>query len=524
MATLPALTGDQVAAELSRLGADKRQVLIVANRFTGCVYARSMATEAWSPECRGELSDELLQATSQLRAQKAMWWSIVDGDPLVHDPATVETARATTPNLRRWLSQADDLTGREGEVSDGTRREVAALAAWRCQFAGCGVDLRTHAPTGRASRLSYYAHVVASSPNGPRGHATRSSLLADEPSNIMLLCDSCHRLIDRVDPGYYNEEMLQQMRQRSISEVRRLLDSLRYPDVEVLAIIGSIAGQVPQFSMRDAEAALWESHLRAARHEPEYLFHLGNQQHDVHAPDFWSAVFRAISSDMVVLQRLLNGTKRGGAPRPRLAVFPLHATSVLVLAGRILGENSGTHLFQPHRSAAAGAGATRWAWPARSSAPPPDKFKPVERRPLSEPITEAVLLVSLTFTISVERLPAACQVGGSLVLPTLEIVVNDADRGIHVISQPEDLQMLGRALDDAIQTLQDVWRVAKVHLFIGAPASATVLIGEKMQARHHATYVCHEARERDGPLLPTIEISGDVAREPISGLTCSLKV
>lgn len=520
---VPALDGDALAARLADLGVRKKHVLVVSNRFTACIYERTEPGQPWAAACRGELSHSMLDATSDLRQLKNMWWSIVEGSPLEHDPASLEIVRATLPNLKRWLREADDLTGREGEASQATRDEVAYAAAWRCQFAGCGADLGTHAATGRRGRFSYYAHIVASSPNGPRGHKTRSSLLADEADNIMFLCDSCHRLVDRVDPDYYTVEMLQAMRHRSVSEVRRLLDTLAYPEVEVIAIIGSIAGQVPQISMRDAETALWESHLRAVRHEPEYLFHIGNQQHDVQAPDYWPAVFRALRSDIGNLQRLLNGTKRGGAPRPRLAVFPLHSTSVMLLAGRLLGESGGTHLFQPHRSVAADPNSTRWAWIQMQAAPKKEKFKLRVLAPTTDGAAEANLIVSLTFSISAERLPAGCATNGKPTLPTLELFVEEEHRGIHLISRPEDLEELGRKLDEAVQKLQDEWRVRKVHLFVGAPASAVVLIGQKMQARNQATYVCHEAPGPGAVFAQTIEISGNEVREPRSGQTCSLQ-
>lgn len=520
---VPALADSDLAARLGELSANKKQALVVANGFTGCLYQRADASQAWQLVCRGELDDETLDASTQLRRLKAMWWSIVDGSPIVADPGALELVRATLPKLRRWLSRADELTGRDGELSAATRDEVAYLAAWRCQFAGCGADLKTHGSTGRRGRFSYYAHIVASSPNGPRGHATRSALLADEADNVMLLCDGCHRLIDRIDPDYYTEELLHDMRRHSISEVRRLLDTLKYPDAEVFAVVGNIAGQVPQFGMREAEAALWESHLRAARHEPEYLFHIGNQQHDVHAPDYWSAVFRAVRSDAVQLQRLLNGAQRGGAPRPRLAVFPLHSLSVMLLAGRILGETGGTHLFQPHRSVAADPTSTRWAWPSRSGAAKKDKFKVQTLKAAEAGANEANLLVSLTFTITPDRLPPPCAVNGLLALPTIEVFAEQGDRGINIISSPDDLEALGRKLDEAVMTLQDEWRVRKVHLFVGAPTTAVVLMGQKMQARHQAAYACYEARERGGVFLPTIELEGEEVREPRSGQSCSLR-
>lgn len=520
-----ALGGEDFARMVGRLEGVGVQALVVVNGFTGCAYQRRISTEAWLPVCRGELSEYIVEATSELRRLKRLWWAQVDGSAAVVDPATLIPERPTAKTLRKWLGIADDMTGREGEVTASTREQVAYLAGWRCQFSGCGTDLHTHAPTGRGGRFSYYAHIVASSPRGPRGHATRSALLADEVENIMLLCDACHRLIDRIDPDYYTEGLLQGMRQRSIADVKRLLNTLQYPQAEVVAIIGNIAGQVPHFSIHDAEPALWESHLRAANQQPEYLFHIDHQLHDVHASDYWSAVFRAMRSDGSQLQRILNGAGRGGAPRPRLAIFALHSTSVLLVAGRVLGETGGTHLFQPHRSVASDAKSTRWVWPPRERTRRSDKFKVQVLKALELGATEANLVVALTFSIAPQRLPSGCfdAATNTLSLPTVEVYVEPQDRGIHLIGAPEDLQDLGRALDRAIQILHDEWHVSRVNLFIGAPTTAVVTMGQKMQARDQATYVCHESKERDGVFLPTVEISSTQVLEPKSGQVFELQ-
>ncbi|SCU75981.1 conserved hypothetical protein [Cupriavidus necator] len=518
------LNGEDFARVIGRLEGESTEILVVVNGFTACVYQRRTPADAWLPVCRGELSEHI-ESVISATLRRRMWWAQVDGSAAAADPASLDIERLTMKTLRKWLRSADDVTGREGEVTQSTRERVAYLAAWRCQFAGCGTDLHTHAPTGRSGRFSYYAHLVASSPRGPRGHAARSARLANEVENIMLLCDACHRLVDRIDPDYYTEELLQGMRRRSIADVKRLLNTLQYPPVEVIAIVGSIAGQVPQFSIHDAEPALWESHLRAANHQPEYLFHIDHQLHDVHASDYWSAVFRALKSDGSQLQRILNGAGRGGAPRPRIAIFPQHSTSVLLVAGRVLGDTGGTYLFQPHRSVAADPKGTRWVWPQRERAHRCDKFLLRVHKTAEPGAREANLMVSLTFGIAPRRLPPGCfdAASNTLGLPTVEVYVEPQDRGIHLIGAPEDLQELGRTLDRAIQILHDEWHVSRVNLFIGAPATAVVTMGQKMQARNQATYVCHESKEYDGVFLPTVEISSTQVLEPKSGQVFELQ-
>jgi hypothetical protein len=313
------------------------------------------------------------------------------------------------------------------------------------------------------------------------------------------------------------------MRTNSINNVKRLLGTLRYQAVDRMYVLGNITGQMPHISDRDADAALWNAKLRASSKPAESVFEFGRAHHRAHEDGYWSAVFTTLAYDLPALQGRLNGVRNSGAPRPPLAVFPLHGTSVLLLAGRILGDMAGTHVFQPHRNKVGEHMITRWSWPENAAMPAPDKYKvEVLQAPIGD-VAEAVLLVSLTFNITANRLPAPATVGGLLALPTVEVRVENPSS--DVIRHPDDLSLFGAAVDDALRLLQDRWKVKKVHLFIGAPTSAVLKVGQKMQARHHANFLCHEplAVGPDAEFAPTIEISSTEVRAVRTGHAVSLQ-
>lgn len=507
-----------------------RQLLVVANTFTVALYSRATTTDAWSLLCSGELGDATGAALKPY-APKRLWWASTDQPPWAVPIEQLQLELATKGLIARWMKAADKETGREGGVTGAVYEEVTSLAAWRCQFSGCGKDLKTHG-TGRVRmRSSYFAHIVAASPTGPRGCLVESRLLADNPTNFLLLCDECHRLIDKVAPGTYTTPVLRRMREESIAEVDRLLSVLHHQAAEVLAIVGNIAGQPPQFSIHDAQEALWGRKLRAQGNSAKWFFYPGGQHHSPHQADYWPSLFRTMKTDLPRLQGLLNGTSEGGAPRPRLAVFPLHCISVLLLAGRVLGDMAGTSLFQPHRNVQDGR--TRWAWPTDPQPMQPSalalpahgsfaettsvagKFTLTELCPQTGGADEACLVVALTSTIPATRMPSICATDGTLTLPTLQI---GPELGKDCIQHPADLEALAMIVDAAMRRLQDEWGVKKVHLFVSAPTTATLLVGQKMQARHQAEYVCHEAVGGPGSAYaPTIELTSTHVRELVSG-------
>lgn len=508
----------QLADAISNVASTKSQLLVVVNSFTARVLYRGSEAEHWQDLGFGDFGQQSKSAIASSIKAHRVWWLQVETQPeSVLLDEQEEPAQATTPILNAWLKRSEevtDLSGRKGEATEKTRETVVYGAAWRCQFSGCGKDLHTHLATNQSGRFSYFAHIVASSPDGPRGDRVQSPLLANDPENFLLLCDGCHRLIDKINPAKYTVHDLQEMRRNSISEVRRLLDTLQYDEVEVFAILGNVTGQPPQVSMREVSEALWENKLRAKKSTYETYFFNGGLQHNPHAADYWGSLFRVLKSDVIRLQSVLNGTSQGGAPRPKIAVLALHSTSVLILAGRILGDHAGTHLLQSHRCSTAPA-VTRWGWPSNVEAPEENKFSWRFLKEKSETTDEACLLISLTAACELGRLPPSCVKDGQLSIPTIEVSV--LAPSIHAISHPRDLQLLSKQLDGVMKQVQDVWKAKRVHLISIAPASANVLVGQKMQARNQATYICHESLGgNQAPFEPTIQIESKFVRELIT--------
>jgi hypothetical protein len=409
------------------------------------------------------------------------------------------------------LSDAEALTtgaGRGGSVSSADMDYLGYLAAWRCQFSGCGKDLKTQSATGVASKSSYFAHIIASSANGPRGDPLMSAQLSADIANFMLLCDECHRRIDRQDPDRFTVPLLRNMREQSITEVRRLLTSLQYQEAIPVVVMGNISAQAPHFVAREAEEALWSRKLRMAAGHPHVFFENGWNQHNPHVPSYWSALFNSIEPELPQLRKLLR-TKSNGA---QLAVFPLHGTSTLILAGRMFGEASAVSLFQFRRERPLAAPGGRWAFDESPQFSGVDKYYCRILQPYALGQDEACLIVSLTFSVSPDRLGSHVFEDGEFQTGAIEVT---AKGKLHsdILANEDDLDLVSCQLGEAIRILQDEWGVKLVHLFVGAPATVCFKLGQKLQARHHALFRCYESGfGLDAPFLPTIEISNDDVR------------
>lgn len=83
----------------------------------------------------------------------------------------------------------------------------------RCQFNNCNTPLWVHTATMGKMNKSYIAHIYAFSEGGARYDEVKSPLLATDFSNLMLVCDECHRTFDdKSKEGEHTAERLMAMK------------------------------------------------------------------------------------------------------------------------------------------------------------------------------------------------------------------------------------------------------------------------------------------------------------------------
>lgn len=101
------------------------------------------------------------------------------------------------------------------KIPDKVKALLWYKAAGRCEFNGCNKRLDRHGITMDECNLSNCAHIIADSPDGPRG-SNQSNLLAKDPTNIMLMCPECHKYIDHEGKDKFDAQTLFEMQGRRI--------------------------------------------------------------------------------------------------------------------------------------------------------------------------------------------------------------------------------------------------------------------------------------------------------------------
>jgi len=98
-------------------------------------------------------------------------------------------------------------------VSQPDLKALLLKSGNRCAFPSCGVVLfQSGDAIESVVNRSEIAHIVAQSPDGPRGQYPLPREERDKESNLILLCETHHHLIDS-KPQYYTVERLRQTKE-----------------------------------------------------------------------------------------------------------------------------------------------------------------------------------------------------------------------------------------------------------------------------------------------------------------------
>ena len=109
-------------------------------------------------------------------------------------------------------------------IPEKTKILLWGKAAGRCQYEGCNKVLYQDTLTKCEFNKAYIAHIVADKPDGPRGNTVESEQLKDKLSNLMLLCDTHHRLVDKEDVIGHPRTRLEKMKEEHERRMEILTD------------------------------------------------------------------------------------------------------------------------------------------------------------------------------------------------------------------------------------------------------------------------------------------------------------
>ena len=119
-------------------------------------------------------------------------------------------------------------------ISLNSQRFLWARSGGFCQNPACNSDFFVIFADGKVTSTAELSHVIGRSKRGPRGDNELSAEERDECENIILLCPTCHTLVDK-NPRQFPAETLCEWKRSHEHVIRRQFEVAVYVSREKLA-------------------------------------------------------------------------------------------------------------------------------------------------------------------------------------------------------------------------------------------------------------------------------------------------
>ena len=342
------------------------------------------------------------------------------------------------------------------------KRKVMDDSHGRCMFRGCGQRLDVDGLTGYEGNYGYLAHNIASSIKGSRGALYLSSLLSNEPNNVLLLCDVHHRLVDRVASSYYPTSVLTKMREEHIDLSNKLIDALNYTPVDIFFIPWGVNSQHVE---KPNSVAISKSLSIFEHRASDNIINVNSGASESMDTDnsFEENASRYIEK---CVNKIHDRTEGSSA-----AVFVLGPTFALIGFGAKFGNKSKLMPMLRYRDASS------WMWPGVQ--PREDAFI------IDEPeinLGQSEVIVSAKLTADAAMIDATIEHLNQQVqdkLPVINIYPPETyGYGNGAIAHPIEGERLANELKIIFTNLKEIHGIEKVHLLVCASNAACVYIGQ----------------------------------------------
>ncbi len=339
-------------------------------------------------------------------------------------------------------------------VAEITKFLLWGKAAGRCEYDGCNELLWQDTITHTEFNTAYVAHIIADSSDGPRGDKDLSEKLRDNISNLMLLCDKHHRLIDKGDVKGHPVPRLHEMKSKHEKRIELLTGIQSEKQSEILLYGANIGNQSSHLTYKTSSNTLVPEFFPASNRAIE----LGLKHSSITDK---TALYWQLEEEHLVTQftkyvspRLSQGDIR------HTSLFGLAPIPLLVKLGTLLSDIYPAEIYQLHREP------QTWKWQQH-----PDDFNYTIARPST---TEKIvaLNISLSAYITNDRINAVLGPNTSIWKVTIDKPYNDFMQSRQQLS--EFRKIMRQLLNDIKATHG---QKTELHIFPAMPVSASVEMG-----------------------------------------------
>lgn len=356
------------------------------------------------------------------------------------------------------------LSRKRPSIPDQVQRELWARAAGRCEFRGCNDLVYKDRLTQKRDNLATISHIIAFSPDGPRGHRELSKLLEKDISNLMLSCRVHGKIIDSHDyVEKYPVEELREYKREHEQRIRILTSIQEEAKTHVLVLQVPIAGKSFTIDLVQVHQAILP---RYPADENALIIDLSDVAIREDVPGFWNFMAETVSSRFNEL--LAEGIKKGRINH--ISVFGLAPIPLLMHLGTLIGNKVSADLYQRHRES------QNWIWQAEAREV--EGLFHVAKPESTISTRDVALILSISGRVDREKVQAATKKD----FATYEILANNPS--FHFMKSRERLCQFGVVYRSVLAEIRGRYgHECTVHLFPAAPAPVAIECGRSLMKK-----------------------------------------
>ncbi len=371
-------------------------------------------------------------------------------------------------------------------ISEKVKVRLWGKAGGRCEYEGCNDRLWLDSLTKAEFNAAYIAHIVADKPDGPRGDQELSERLKDELSNLMLMCDKHHRLIDHGDVEGHPIKRLHQMKVIHEKRIDLLTGIAPEKQSHIMLYGANIGAQGAPLSYDEAALAMVPDRLPASKQPLELS--IKNSSFEDRNEDFWTLEARHLYTMFV--QQVRPRIKSGEISH--LSIFALAPQPLLICLGSLLSDIPAAEAYQRRKEP------NSWAWEDK-----PDTWKYKIERPRNTQSKTPALVFSLSATIVDDRVNTVLGHNAEIWRVTVPDPHNDFVRSrVQTLEFRQALRLL----------LNDIKAAhgedGLIHVFPAMPVSLAVDFGRIHNVKSDLPLVVYDENKAMNGFVRALKIGG----------------
>ena len=374
-------------------------------------------------------------------------------------------------------------------IKPKVERELWARAAGRCQFDGCNRPVFKSPVTQEQVNISERAHIYSFSKNGPRGwgpFVTNRAQLNDV-SNLLLVCQDCHKTIDQDEKGErYSAELLLKWKEEHERRIAIVTGVDPSKKSHVILYGANIGEQTSKLQPEAAKDALFPDWYPAEEH----AIHLSmSWEGKDDQADYWKTEGQNLKSAFSRQIRPLLDE----ADASHLSIFALAPIPLMTMLGSLLTDKVPAQVYQLHREPF-----PTWKWLNG-----PANFMFQVKRPASFEHPPALVL-ALSDYIAPARVTAILGEAVSIWELTIERPHNDFLKSKEQLSQFREIVR---------QLIVDIGKAhgktTPLAIFPAMPVACAVDLGRVRMPKADSPWTIYDQNNKHNKFIRALEIGTD---------------